>query len=316
MPSTATTGGLGLPRLSEKRIGAFANELTSLYGRVSDRLRLKLFDAEQTDFSRWRAREQLAGIDHEIAYLNKGAKRWADKAMPDCYRIGATVASDRLDNMGVASGLNMGSRLHSNAVAVLAEDVSSDLIMGANNGLRRFAHRYVKLTQQKTLKDREITRVVAEGIIEGAPRREVSSGLLSMFEAKLKSGKMLTINGRQYDPRKYSRLVARTRTREAVTQGTINTCLGGGCDLVRVSFRAEACEVCIPFQGRVYSLTGANKDFPRLDTQPPWHPNCRHVLAPAPEEYLRARGIYDSLREFTAGGKSVTSSEAFAEAIA
>jgi hypothetical protein len=36
------------------------------------------------------------------------------------------------------------------------------------------------------------------------------------------------------------------------------------------------------FEGQIYSITGANKRYPKLEEVAPFHPNCLHVILPLP----------------------------------
>lgn len=88
--------------------------------------------------------------------------------------------------------------------------------------------------------------------------------------------------GRRWDLDVYTRMVARTTTREAVTRGTANRLLEHDLPLVQVSKHNTLTPLCQEFEGRVYSLRaeGAGR-HPVLSRYPPFHPNCRHYLTPA-----------------------------------
>jgi SPP1 gp7 family putative phage head morphogenesis protein len=132
--------------------------------------------------------------------------------------------------------------------------------------------------------------MIAEGLIEGQARRTVSDTILQGLRKQLGEERFIVINGRNYRPDKYAELLARTRTREASSQGTINTALRYGVDLVQWDAHAEVCEYCQQFSGRVYSISGADDSFPQLNEKPPLHPNCRCVLMPITRTNLESRG--------------------------
>ena len=76
--------------------------------------------------------------------------------------------------------------------------------------------------------------------------------------------------------------------------GTKNRLLEHGHDLVSISEHLQSCDICKPYQGRTFSLTGRDDVHPLIDKLPPFHPNCRHVLLPAVttfERMERALGI-------------------------
>ncbi|WP_079908063.1 phage minor capsid protein [Carboxydocella sp. JDF658] len=88
--------------------------------------------------------------------------------------------------------------------------------------------------------------------------------------------------GRKWRLDSYAEMVARTTTREAASAATINTCREAGLDLVKITTHYPTCEKCAPLQGKVFSISGQDKRYPKLtdEYRPPIHPNCRHSLHP------------------------------------
>nr|WP_159444459.1 phage minor capsid protein [Carboxydocella sporoproducens] len=88
--------------------------------------------------------------------------------------------------------------------------------------------------------------------------------------------------GRKWRLDSYAEMVARTTTREAASAATINTCREAGLDLVKITTHYPTCEKCAPLQGKVFSISGEDKRYPKLmdEYRPPIHPNCRHSLHP------------------------------------
>ena len=67
---------------------------------------------------------------------------------------------------------------------------------------------------------------------------------------------------------------------EAHLQGTANRLVEQGHDLVKVSTHRGACEKCVPWQGKVLSITGKTSGYPTLEEAKAaglFHPNCRHA---------------------------------------
>ena len=123
----------------------------------------------------------------------------------------------------------------------------------------------------------------------------VSKKILDEIADKIGTGKVVRVVGkdgktRHYDPRYYSKMGARTRTREAVTEGAINNGLAARMDLIQVSVHDGACDQCQHFQGKVYSITGNTEGFPILLERSPFHPNCKHVMVPVTARHLKRLG--------------------------
>lgn len=299
---------------AEAYLARYVDETRRVYEAAARELERILAKATATDFARFRAAEQLKQVRAVITALDVQARDLAEKAQPLAYERGARLGADQLRDAGVDAAVNMGNKIHGRAVEALTDQLALDLLE-ANGTLRRNVERFIRRTQLAAGQDEQLARLVAEDVVRGAARRETSERLREALAKELGEGvTKITVNGRNYDPAYYAELVARTRTREAVTQGTINTAHEFGVDLVQVSYHASSCPVCVPFQGRVYSLRGETEGFPRLDRRPPFHPNCAHVLvcrvaAPGYEDEL------DRLRAFTNGGTVVRSVEDYQKVV-
>ena len=118
-------------------------------------------------------------------------------------------------------------------------------------------------------------------------------------------GKYITVidkNGKpiNYKPRYYAELIARTKTREAQSISTINSALEYNTDLVQVSSHNTNTPICLEYEGKVFSITGEDKDFPTIDQFPPFHINCLHSITPIFKEVIERRGI-DKYKDFSSG---------------
>jgi len=250
-------------------------ELIRAYRNATRRLERQLSGAALTDFQRFRITEQLQQIRVIIAALNQQAQDAAQRMIGPSYRVGIKLSADALVRAGIE--VNMGNVLATEAIAVVADQMAMDLI-AANASLEIQARRFLRLTQQKLLTEQQINQGIARGIIEGETRKQVSDRLLKQLKGKMEEGARIVIKCkdgklRSYDPAQYAELVARTRTREAVTQGTIRTGMDYEVYLFQVSVHSGACEMCIPFQGKVFAIVDGT-GYPILKESPPFHPNC------------------------------------------
>lgn len=100
--------------------------------------------------------------------------------------------------------------------------------------------------------------------------------------------------GRKWSLHTYGNMVCRTTSRQAEIMAVLTA--DPDHDLYQISSHATTCPVCAPFEGRVYSRSGKDPDFPplasafgKIDPDGPneltntWlniHPNCLHVLLP------------------------------------
>lgn len=60
-------------------------------------------------------------------------------------------------------------------------------------------------------------------------------------------------------------------------------------DLVEVSSHNTDCDICKEFEGKVYSISGKHKEYPKLERKPPFHPGCRHYITPTSEDIINFR---------------------------
>lgn len=100
--------------------------------------------------------------------------------------------------------------------------------------------------------------------------------------------------GRNWSLHTYCTMAARTTSRQAEVLAVLTA--DETHDLYMVSKRGTTCKICAPYEGRVYSKSGNNPDFPSLadafgkidpagkndltNTYLNIHPNCLHVLIP------------------------------------
>lgn len=161
------------------------------------------------------------------------------------------------------------SGVHQEAVDMLADNLANAI----GEATRTVGRRVEDIFRRQGL------AAVAQGLATGSSRREVSADLVDLLT---RQGVTAFVDkaGRNWGLSTYAEMVARTTTREAVSLGTANRMLEGGNDRVRISSHPHDPDVCTKYDGEVFSLTGRNGD-PKLDRLPPFHPNCRHVLAPA-----------------------------------
>lgn len=100
--------------------------------------------------------------------------------------------------------------------------------------------------------------------------------------------------GRSWSLHTYCTMVSRTTRRQAEVLAVLTA--DPEQDLYKISSHGTTCAICAPYEGRVYSRSGTNPDFPplveafgKVDADGPdslansWlniHPNCLHVLLP------------------------------------
>lgn len=194
------------------------------------------------------------------------------------YEAGADFVVKALRAQGLSAGqINMiiGPR-DSQAVLILAENVVSKFDQTTVLVGRRVDDILRSIALQET----------AASIAAGEARLDLQArlerALINAGATKVDGAvRLVPINGRNYQLEKYARMVARTTSREAATQGMANRLRANEIDLYTVDDHEGACEICAQFNGNTYSLDGVTPGYKVLDTMPPFHPSCRCVLTPA-----------------------------------
>lgn len=124
--------------------------------------------------------------------------------------------------------------------------------------------------------------VIAEsssGVLLGdQTRRQAAQAALNRFAAAGIKG-FTDKAGRGWRLESYSEMALRTGCGRAAVQGHTDRLQANGFDLVIVSDAPKECNLCRPFEGHVFSLSGTNPKYPSLESARAaglYHVNCRH----------------------------------------
>ena len=210
-------------------------------------------------------RAVLSSVNQELRALDKFSARWAKKEIPLSYREGAEKAYNEIRK----------ANIEIKKVAINTKTVR--LLVDNATGQLQDATQFVGRRIADDLRQAGI-EAVAEKLSAGDTVKQAKANLIS----KLNKQGVVAIRdkaGRQVSLDAYASMVARTTTREATNKGTINAVQDVDGDLVQMSSHASACPICQPLEGRVYSISGKSKKYPRLDIAfsggyATIHPNC------------------------------------------
>ncbi len=159
-------------------------------------------------------------------------------------------------------------------------------------------------TQQVLVEESLINVAVGRGF-EMGDLREAKDMLAAIFESPqwdIVNKRWYVQAGRyKYKPSYYAELVARTKFHQAQSQAALMQAANYDTDLIQVSSHNTTTEICMPFEGKIFSVSGKDKRFPPLTESPPYHPNCLHLLFPAFESGLQAQGTLESFSAFSKG---------------
>jgi len=235
--------------------------------------------------------------------LNRLSIKWADYTVPIAYKEGYLKSVSILNDIQAEKDPFFDNAKHRASIENYIDLTSRDFIK-ANMSILQNVATYLTLARQANaglqqlqafdLRDEEIIAgLLDDAIREGASRGQLEQLIRRHFKRQLYERKFFNINGRNYDMIKYAKMVARTRIRQLQSEALINACKQYENDLVEVSDHSTICEICIPFEGNIYSISGTHSQYPALLESPPYHPNCMHSIAPVSDIEIRAREIFD-----------------------
>jgi hypothetical protein len=235
---------------------------------------------------------RLKVVNEEYGKIKDIMARYFTAAIRESYTAGEKSAKKAVGSR-VAAALRASGK-QEQVIQLFTREVLLDTFTALDAGARD-TERLFRLTQQYNIEEAKINQALKAGLETDNTPRAVKSELLKTLEERVgKDGKIITVNSatgttRRYHPEAYADMVARTRVREAQSMAMKNSLLELGHDLVRVSDHDTETEICLEYEGLVFSLTGATAGYDELDQLPPFHPNCFHTLAPFFEAKTDAR---------------------------
>jgi hypothetical protein len=273
--------------------------LESIYGEIGRRLRESLLKVDPMTFDGMKAERIRIQTRRQVALLNLATKRWADAEIPRAYKTGARRARVALEILGKKK-----RKPEMEAPELRLKDKMLERAFTANNSIRETVEKFLgaAMLAAQTVRTAQVQEQIdmdeardmfnkwgIEAVAQLQARGVLSKKIYDYLRGLIEESNFIEINGRSYNMRKYSKMVARTELREAQSESTREMCRQFDHDLVEVSVHGTTCPICAPYEGRIFSLSGHSSDYPMLDSDPPWHPNCMHSIAPVSEEALEYR---------------------------
>ena len=221
-------------------------------------------------------KKMLDSVNIELEKLNNYCTDWANDVIPKSYQTGIdnTYAWYRRQDLDITKAV-----VNQKVVDTMVENVYGQLT-DANNFVGRRIRDEVRQAG---------IEAVAQKIGTGSTVKQTKELLLEKFSKK----GIINITdkaGRTINLESYASMVARTTTREATNKGSIYATQEAGSDLVKIPSHFSSCPICIPYEGRVYSISGKDKRYPPLsepfsDGYATIHPNCTHSTVPYIEKF-------------------------------
>jgi hypothetical protein len=278
----------------------FVAEITATYEESAARLKaIVLHPPGSSDrarqFNQARAATQLLQAQQEIDRLKRQASAWTGRAMTSALDRGIATADQQLRDAGVhksQGGGGIGGGFHQvnhEAVRLFAQDTLRDTVgdlYKAADQMGKVAGQALRKMAVSGVTSGDVNRILAgHAVIEGQPQaavRELKDLLTKVYG---KTVEVPTVSGgfRTYDTGYYARMVATTKTREAVVKANHGRLLQRGVTLVKIIGRTSV-NFCTQYLGHIYSIEGRDAKYPPLASLPsggpPFHPFCSKSTAP------------------------------------
>lgn len=163
--------------------------------------------------------------------------------------------------------------LHNQAIQNLLNSSYEDFRKGLA-GVKGSASRILSQAQS-----RQIRTLIAEKQLKKTSIYEIKKSVLKNL-ADQGFTTIATRDGKNMPIKWYAEMLSRTEAIKAANMAAINRASELGVNIVQFSEHDGACEICIPYEGLLYDLTGVEYPYP---PEPPLHPNCRHISILRPD---------------------------------
>ncbi len=291
-----------------ERIGRFplqdrVQELSRIYGIFAKEIALELTRVDIGDYKELSAMKTRKAIDRLIQMLNNSAMRWTRQSIPEAYNKARGISETRFAIMGINKSGEFQEKTHEQTIEY-EETKTMNYLIRANQSIKQNVATYLYLAnsaarglsqfQAFDMRDEElIDDLLGDALRAGETRNYAMRQVRNYYRQKFGDAKFININGRNYEMRAYADLVAKTRLRVVQTEAVKNSCEEYQNDLIQISDHgSEFDDICLNYEGDVFSISGNHPVYPFLDAWPPFHPRCQHNASPTSEVALEVRRRY------------------------
>lgn len=255
-------------------------QIIALYVGVDERLRALVQSLEDGNVSPRRRQALISQIESILAELTGQAGQQTALLLGDAYRTGAAEAVRGIIAAGVAREAiddALPPMVHQRAAQAIMDEAFYSILEASDN---------MSADAKRRVED-AVRRANERSLVGGMSRRESTKQAVAELNSRSITG-IVAKNGARIPADKYMAGVVHYHQRKAHVTGAENMITQNGLDLVFVNFVGITCEFCAKYQGRVYSISGNDSRFPKLELRPPYHAHCVHSISAWIEEYTPA----------------------------
>ena len=253
-------------------------QLIKLYIRAEKRLiniiSTKTVKGQVTDFYRALLKE----VKIELIKLQVQTSKLSKDIVKELYLEAYEKSLELLEVANVKDGF---TSLHTDAIKILTENLVNNFSEVNNQVGRKI---------EDTIRDIGLTNASMK-FATGQTIKELQKELRESLINKGIGG-ITDKRGRVINFVVYADLLARSIVAETQNTSILNVAKEYNKDLVIMSEHKSACPVCQKYEGKIYSISGNDKRYTKLNTIPGFnkgynniHPRCRHRISVYIEKY-------------------------------
>jgi hypothetical protein len=184
---------------------------------------------------------------------NLQLEAWANITIPSLYYEGMTNAVNASIKGGQVYEFSQSFvSLHQEALEALISQTYTYTDKIAQ-GIQDTGTRALTFAEQEKIKVE-----IGKGLVTGADQNAIAKGVANVLK-QAEATAVVSVAGRRQGIDTYASTLARSILTDAQWQGTSNTIIQEGYDLVQVSDHFGECSLCRPYENEVLSLTGRTK---------------------------------------------------------
>lgn len=295
-------------------IDRYLNELKASYSRTAkDIIKMLQWDSYSKGLA-WQRKQILKQVFDKLDALGISTEEIAKLGAVEAVAEGGEQAR-KLAGFKSRVTPNTFLGMDEGAVDYAVKSIMGDTLLAIENAKTHIrdvmSSRYLDAKQNK-----KINRAITDALVGGKSVNEAARQLKGLIPAewfdeylKISDGYLIKVGGRRMRLDDYAHLTAHTRLAGASNAGSINWSLAHGFEFVQISKHDGSCEMCIPFELKIYHLGDGAKDSRGVFRQsiatlpngrPPFHVYCRHRVLPygvADMKVARDNGTKETVME-------------------
>lgn len=262
------------------------DELVKIVDKLDSAGRAVVLESIGTELTDTKKKKFIEKIKLSAIAADKEVKEWLVGSVSEMYVGGMNTADNKIKKYGIKTGvgkmtveiLKSAKEMSPHLAAV--NSLLSDAYLDFGNSMTGYV-RGAEHIVNDTMK-RQVRQKLAVGRLDGAGIREITK-IVKEELGDQGFTVLLDRGGRKWSLKSYSEMLARTHLIKANNEATINRALDFDIDIMEVSSHNTECPICLPYEGKKFSISGNSKEYGKLEAIPPYHPNCKHSLLPRPD---------------------------------